>query len=638
MTTQLTAAAHRNDSVVLVGWDWKHGTTIPGCIGFAITRIDKAGKREILETHMPFEGHDNKEWKSQPSTVWPVQRKWWIDFTGKNGQTYSYEIQAMSGSPGNLSPIAGCVATSNPVTLNTKVDETFEVAFTRGILSTQWLARTLGLNAEGEPDFQKLIDALADFDKKDNVIREHLMGNVPAMLMAPVSECVTDGGHVYQALYELSSKQLVDFLLKHLSYFSLILGNTGKDDITNAEARKALHAAGAKITDRMIGAWGIAHNKSQVKVNKDKKPTDVTTGSTNWTDTGMGCQSNMVCRIFNAEVADNFMDYWNRLLADNAQQSLEFRRRNAKGYSPITLKDGTVIETYFQPSMDDKTKPQGVVPLSPWLTRVKGLMEGAKEVLVGEVFYPGTPSVVHWMAEIWDKRPDLYQFLTVSTPDALKGVKCKRRKGRHPLFTIATGREQDFADFVKELLKLPDAHAITHGKIIVIDPWGEKPVVIFGSDNLGAKASYGNDENGVIVIGNKALAQFVFVNMFDINKHFLSRAAARANRNSPRTGRLALTDAWQTVWSDGFKAREAQLLATGKWDGSGFVDDPKLQPEWVLPWQPRPKTTAVGAVPADTNDTTATGSTTPDKHIDPAKLTADNMQPFVEAVEQVELD
>ena len=609
-TIKLVAAAHNNDTVTLIGWDWNRGVKIDTCLGFSLTRINAKGDREIITTKLPFDGQDNKDWKSQPSTVWPIQRKWWIDFTGQPGETYTYEIQALEGTFDNLKPMNGLVITTNPVTLTTKVDATFEVAFTRGILSTQWLAHMIGIGADGQPDFQKLIDALEDYNNPNNVIRKTLMANVPAMLMAPITECASDGGHVFDALYELSANQLVDFLRKNLQYFSLILGNTGADDLTNAPARKALHDDKADIHDRTIGAWGIPHNKFQVKCDKNKVPTDVTTGSTNWTNTGMGCQSNMVARIRNAQVAANFMDYWNRLLADNSQQSLAFRQRNAQGYAPITLSDGTVIETYFQPSMDSKVKPKTPpVPLSPFLTRVKSLMEGAKDVLVGEVFYPGNPSVVQWMADIWNSNAKLYQFMTVSTYDALIGVKTKRRKGRQPLFTLATGREQDFADFIKELLKLPDAHAITHGKIIVIDPWGDKPVVIFGSDNLGAKASYGNDENGVIVIGNKKLAQFVFVNMVDINKHFQSRAAARASQFVKSavgwTGKLATTDSWQDGWLDGYKQLEAQLFATGKWDGSSLIDDPNQKPVLVVPPPKRKPATApassgvAGAAPAD---------------------------------------
>lgn len=613
---ELSAAAHANDSVVLIAVDWTKGKKLDGCLGFAVTRKYRDGKSVVLETKLPFEGQDaNKEWKSQPSTVWPIQRKWHLDYTGKTGDEVCYEFQAMGGEPGNLKPIKGWVATTNWVKLTTKVNDTFECAFTRGILSTQWLAHMIGTLPDGTPNFQKIIDALEDYKNPDNVIRRHLMGNVPDMLMAPVKECVEDGGHVYQALYELSANQLVDFELEHLKYFSLILGNTGADDFTNAPARKRLHEAGADIQDRMIGPWGIAHNKSQTKVNQAGEPTDVTTGSTNWTNTGMGCQSNMVARIRNAQVAANFLDYWKRMKADGQEQSLEFRRRNAKGYEPVVLPNGVIIETYFQPSMDEKVKKTGSTQLSPWLERVFGLMEGAESVLCGEVFYPGNPSVIQKLASIWDNRPELYTFMTVSTPDALRGVKAKRRAGRPPLFTLATGREVEFANFITELLKLPEAHAVTHGKIIVIDPWGKKPVVIFGSDNLGMKASHGNDENGIIVIGDAELAQFVFVNMFDINKHFQSRAAARASKYRKQTvgwtGKLAATDAWQTYLVDGYKAKEAQLLATGVWDGSGLVDKPGNRSVDVIPFKKRPFTPKPAGLVADGTGDTASPAATP---------------------------
>ena len=80
---QLVAAAHSNDLVTIVAWDWSAGIKIPGCLGFAMTRINKAGVREVIETKLPFDGQDNKDWKSEPSTVWPIQRKWHLDFTGK---------------------------------------------------------------------------------------------------------------------------------------------------------------------------------------------------------------------------------------------------------------------------------------------------------------------------------------------------------------------------------------------------------------------------------------------------------------------------------------------------------------------------------------------------------------------------
>ncbi len=60
-------------------------------------------------------------------------------------------------------------------------------------------------------------------------------------------------------------------------------------------------------------------------------------------------------------------------------------------------------------------------------------------------------------------------------------------------------------DFEAEILKV--GNAIVHDKIVIIDPMSDDCVVATGSHNLGYKASYENDENMVIIRGNKALAQ-----------------------------------------------------------------------------------------------------------------------------------
>ena len=52
----------------------------------------------------------------------------------------------------------------------------------------------------------------------------------------------------------------------------------------------------------------------------------------------------------------------------------------------------------------------------------------------------------------------------------------------------------------------PGAQAIIHDKIVVVDPFSSNCAVITGSHNLGYRASYNNDENLLIITGNRALA------------------------------------------------------------------------------------------------------------------------------------
>jgi phosphatidylserine/phosphatidylglycerophosphate/cardiolipin synthase-like enzyme len=78
-------------------------------------------------------------------------------------------------------------------------------------------------------------------------------------------------------------------------------------------------------------------------------------------------------------------------------------------------------------------------------------------------------------------------------------------------------------DFQRELLSA--GHAIIHDKIVVIDPMSETDcVVITGSHNLGFKASYANDENMLVLRGNRPLALAYTTHVLDIYDHYKFRA------------------------------------------------------------------------------------------------------------------
>jgi phosphatidylserine/phosphatidylglycerophosphate/cardiolipin synthase-like enzyme len=73
----------------------------------------------------------------------------------------------------------------------------------------------------------------------------------------------------------------------------------------------------------------------------------------------------------------------------------------------------------------------------------------------------------------------------------------------------------------KEILSA--GFAIIHDKILVIDPFADDCVVVTGSHNLGHKASFDNDENLVIIEGNKKLAVAYATHVLDVYDHFASR-------------------------------------------------------------------------------------------------------------------
>ncbi len=57
----------------------------------------------------------------------------------------------------------------------------------------------------------------------------------------------------------------------------------------------------------------------------------------------------------------------------------------------------------------------------------------------------------------------------------------------------------------------------------MIDPFSDDCAVVTGSHNLGHKASFDNDENLVIIEGNKKLAAAYATHVLDVYDHFAWR-------------------------------------------------------------------------------------------------------------------
>ena len=119
------------------------------------------------------------------------------------------------------------------------------------------------------------------------------------------------------------------------------------------------------------------------------------------------------------------------------------------------------------------------------------------------------------------------------------------RNGSVAHVAAASAIKDDFAFWQKELLKLPGAHAVVHDKILVIDPFSENDcVVITGSHNLGYRASYNNDDNMLIIRGNRGVAAAYATHVLDVYDHYRWRYTLQSTGNRAWTG-LSKTDKWQ---------------------------------------------------------------------------------------------
>jgi phosphatidylserine/phosphatidylglycerophosphate/cardiolipin synthase-like enzyme len=90
-------------------------------------------------------------------------------------------------------------------------------------------------------------------------------------------------------------------------------------------------------------------------------------------------------------------------------------------------------------------------------------------------------------------------------------------------------------------------HAITHSKMIVIDPFTDHCKVITGSHNFSGAASEKNDDNFIVARGNKALAEAYAVACLGTYEHYAWRAYVkrRSEEGLRPWSHLSTQPAWQ---------------------------------------------------------------------------------------------
>jgi phosphatidylserine/phosphatidylglycerophosphate/cardiolipin synthase-like enzyme len=112
--------------------------------------------------------------------------------------------------------------------------------------------------------------------------------------------------------------------------------------------------------------------------------------------------------------------------------------------------------------------------------------------------------------------------------------------------------------WVAELLKA--GFAITHDKIVVIDPFADYCVVVTGSHNLGYQASYNNDENLVMIEGSKKLAMAYATHVLDVYDHFAWRWALKQGKQSADATLKTTPSEWLSwYFDDNGNIKTAQL-------------------------------------------------------------------------------
>jgi hypothetical protein len=558
------AIAFCDNDVVVVAWSY--GMKLAGCMGFAVYRIDAAGTETALPSMAVFPGFVAKP--GQTTAAFPVQKFYWKDpyarlVADRTGtRSFRYKVVPLSGQPGKLKPMKVAFLVSNEIAISPVLAPGVAAVFNRGLISTQRVSNALG----GKPSKAALLAAIA---KREGALRKSLAGDMIPALLAFVARAKS-GGALYAALYELGDDELIGALEGAGKRLHLILSNPSAADEQSASAitdgnsasRQRLAKTAGQLIDRMFSDGQIGHNKYVVYVDRHGTAKAVLFGSTNWTSTGLCAQTNNTMVWDDASLARRYLDDWKRLAADTLAakgdpkqlQAAPLRTWDATAKT-LSVAGGAKATSWFSPNTP---KLRGTIAKEvppPDMKEVAQLIAGAQHAVLFLVFFPGSPSVASWAGAAQKANKDLFVRGCVTNPSAAESFHYELHgtKGKQDARVIqAQALDDDVpAGWKKEILSA--GFAVTHDKILVVDPFSPACAVVTGSHNLGHRASFNNDENLVIVRGQRALAAAYATHVLDIYDHFSWRWTLQNRARAPGAPEATLSldsDAWQSRYFD----------------------------------------------------------------------------------------
>lgn len=533
------------------------------CWGFAIHRdMTTAGGKHfsgLLHNRTGFEGDDNPPNSHKPSDQWPFQRYTWTDHGVNDGDTVTYTISPVMKTATGLDVDSNNKATVGPVKIASSGDGKIWAYFNRGVVLSQFMAKRLG------PDWTKsdLAKLKKELEKNDNDLRKFLMGQLGKELVALLDQAKKGKWHVYAALYELDDDELIARLQNLGAKAHLVLSNGSKKkkgEDGNAQAAGELEGV-VDLNRRMLWSEGLGHNKFVVFAKTASTPFMVWTGSTNWAMTGLCTQLNNGILIQDAALAKVYLKQW-KLLRDDT--------RIGKGGKKMHFGEA-LMRSNDEPKRDSGGKR------TAWFTRTSAGQEmaaiadlinnHAKHAILFLMFEPGNAGLLQVIqarlspaAETSNQELYIHGVVNTLKP-AAQGedvhVELVSRGSNTPFdlrVVQPEGVKRGLAQWAAEVTRQDFlmgqggviGHAIIHSKIIVIDPFTD-PIIITGSHNFSTSASTKNDENLLIIKGNKALAERYAVNIMATYQHYRWRAywqECAQKHKTPWDG-LKKSDAWQ---------------------------------------------------------------------------------------------
>jgi len=569
------------------------GADTSDLLGFAVERVDAAeNERYYMYGFKVFASVIPEPDADTVVTTYdhPIQSFVWDDFTAKPDHAYDYVFHPIRGRPKNLD------RTASPITITIRTEPlvgtgVHDVFFNRGVASSQAYSRRFrNKSPDDQPTEAKkrearkwlsrdLGEALLRF-VDDTPAGDTLLGCFYEFRWRPAGDALKaalDRGVNVRLIVDAKVNETTD---KH----GVFHPSFPREDNLAMIAEVGIPSEAVRLREAKPG--DIQHNKFMVRLaGAARAPVEVWTGSTNLSEGGIHGQTNVGHWVRDAEVAASFAAYWELLSGDPGAKAGDDtttkRRRNAEhreavealGDVPATiLAIPSGVTTVFSPrrglsvlglyaDMVDQAKQHAAVTLA------FGISREFKDRMADN-----TPqsAIAFFLLEKEDKpNPNSTQpFVAINAAQ-----NCYKAWGsylKEPLY-------QWTKETNARALELNQHVSYIHSKFLLMDPLSDDPIVVTGSANFSAASTNDNDENMLVIRGDRRVADIYFTEFNRLFNHYYFRSVTEATKrrlaaegsgappadpNAEASLFLAEDDAWLAKYQPGrFRAKRVAMLA-----------------------------------------------------------------------------
>ena len=502
-----------------------------GLLGFAIHRTDHTeGEAYYLSASKAFKETDPG---FQAGTLFstrdhPIQSFQWADYTAKPNHVYTYKITALKGSPAHLVPSAETLV---PVVTEGPLAGDVDIYFNRGVAASQAYVRRFG---DKKPQDVPNRKAFAWLSRGLNEALEQY-----------VRSCIPGRHALRIAAYEFNYPRFLDLVKEVIDTgVDIQIVYDARQDYPRILNQQAVLAAGldAVSRERTQPKSYISHNKFIVKL-LDGQPLSVWTGGTNFSEGGIFGHSNVAFVVNQPAIAEKFMQYWTALSQDPASTPL---KDSVESISPLPVglpsKGATVL---FSPRKNlDALDWYADLALNAGDGLFMTFAFGINDQFVN-VFQNGHSPL---RMALLEKKTRPMQ--AGPERDAAEQIIQNLRNMPENVFAIGDFiRTNQIDGWVQESLSDLNSHVrYVHDKFMLINPLSDDPIIICGSANFSDASTNRNDENMVVIRGNKRAADIFLGEFMRLYSHHAFRESLqwRDVNDPPKPLR---TDDW---WTDYF--------------------------------------------------------------------------------------